>query len=100
MSTTPGKYVLDLDKWYKVSLEWYDGDDGKTYFKAYIDGELFYSISGGLCTGNTTSVAEEYDYNYVSEAKCFKMDLMDRYRPADVQIDNMFVGFVDKTLVK
>lgn len=100
LNATKDKYVLDLDTWYKITFEWYDGDDGKTYFKAYIDGELFYSVSGGLCTGNTTSVVEEYDYNYVKEAKCFKMDLMDRFRPADVQIDNMFVGFVDKTFVK
>ena len=93
------KYKLDYNTWYNVCLEWYDApDENRTYFRMYINGTLFYSTYGNLTTSNTTSNVEEYDYNHVQEAKTFKLTLQDRFRPADVSIDNLFVGIIEKDL--
>lgn len=91
------RYGLECDKWYNICIEWYDSSsENRTYVKAYVDGELFYTTYGSLTTSNTTSNVEEYDYNHVYEAKTFKLTLQDRFRPSDVQLDNLFVGIIAK----
>ena len=95
------KSKLELNKWYNICIEWYDNPvDNRCDVKIYIDGELFYSTYGSYTTSNTTSNVEEYDYNYIREAKTFKLTLQDRFRPADVSIDNLSVSLIEKELVK
>ena len=94
------KYRLEGDTWYNVCIEWYDINDGKIYLKMYIDGTLFYSTYGNYTTLNTTSNPDEYDYNHINEAKTFKITLQDRYRPAEVCIDNLVVTLIEKDYVK
>ena len=95
------KYGLELNKWYNICLEWYDNPvNNRIEFKAYIDGVLFYTTYGDYMTSNTTTNVAEYDYNYIREAKTFRLTLQDRFRPADVFIDNLFVGIIKKDLAK
>ena len=100
-TSSVAKYKLDCNTWYNVCLEWYDApDENRTYVRMYINGTLFYSTYGSFTTSNTTSNVEEYDYNHVQEAKTLRFTLQDRFRPADVFIDNLFVGIIKKDLAK
>ncbi len=95
------KYKLELNKWYNVCIEWYDNPvNNRVEVKAYIDGELFYTTYGNYTTSNTTSNVEEYDYNYIREAKTLKLTLQDRFRPSEANVDNLVVSLIEKELVK
>lgn len=95
------KYRLECDTWYNICVEWYDApEENRTYCKIYVNGALFYSTYGSLTTANTTSNVEEYDYNHVQEAKTLKLTVQDRFRPADVSLDNLIVTVIEKEYKK
>ncbi len=87
-----GGSQFELDRWYNICIEFYELDtEGKQIgVKFYLDG-----VNVANVTKSSYTVTENGE-NKPSDAKSVRIDIMDRFVPSEIYIDDLFAGVISK----
>ncbi len=87
-----GGTQFECDRWYNICIEFYelDTEGAAIGVKVYLDGVNVANFTKASYTATDTG------FNKPSDAKSVRLDLMDRFAPSEVLIDDLFAGVISK----